>query len=185
MSHFWVICFFLMKLTSQVREMWIDMICIIGQMRILDGSELYHFNIRGLLIVGAALSSITSLVHIFLKVLDWTSLRKLSAKRTASINGRCAPVCLHEHADATLRYTTPLCSEFKTIDEWDFWRKVDRTRRPCSLATSFARSNIARLLFMGFYQRTRNGGSTYHAWRHERKTTPSMYRNYITNVGWS
>ena len=32
--------------------------CIIGQMRILDGWELYHFNIRGLLIVGAELSAI-------------------------------------------------------------------------------------------------------------------------------
>ena len=34
MSHFWVMCFFLMKLTSQIREMWIGIICIIGQMRI-------------------------------------------------------------------------------------------------------------------------------------------------------
>ena len=25
--------------------------------------------------------------------------------------------------------------------------------------------------------------STYHAWRHGRKNTPSMYRNYTTNVG--
>ena len=66
-----------------------------------------------------------------------------------------------------------------------FWRKVDRTRRPCSLATSFAKSNIIRLLFLGFCQRTRYGGSNYHAWRHERKNTPSMYRNYTKNVGWS
>ena len=41
---------------------------LIVQMKILDGWELYHFNIRGPLIVGAALSEITSLVHIFLKV---------------------------------------------------------------------------------------------------------------------
>ena len=68
MSHFWAIFFFFMKLTSQIREMWIGIICIIGQMRILDGWELYHFNIRGPLIVGAALSAMTSLVHIFLKV---------------------------------------------------------------------------------------------------------------------
>ena len=37
-------------------------------MRILDGWELYHFNIRGPLIVGVALSSITSLDHIFLNI---------------------------------------------------------------------------------------------------------------------
>ena len=54
-------------------------------MRILDASELYHFNIRGPLIVGAALSAITS------------SLRKLSAKRTAFINGRRALACSQEH----------------------------------------------------------------------------------------
>ena len=150
MPHFWVMCFFLMKLTSQIREMWIDIICIIGQMIILDGWELYHFNIRGVLIVGVALLAITSLVYIFL--------------------------------DATRRCTTSLCSVFKTSDEWDFWRIMDRTRWPCSLATSFARSNITRLLFIGFCQRTRNGGSTYRAWRHERKNTPSMYRNDTTNV---
>ena len=39
-----------------------------GQMRILDGWELYHFNIRGPSIVGAALSTITSLIYIFFKV---------------------------------------------------------------------------------------------------------------------
>ena len=54
MSHFWVMCFFLIKLSSQIREMSIGIICIIGQMRILDGWELCHFNIRGPLIVGAA-----------------------------------------------------------------------------------------------------------------------------------
>ena len=70
-SCFWVMSFFLMKLTSQIREMWIGIICIIGQMRILYRWELYHFNIRGPLIVGAALSSITSMVHIFLKF-AWT-----------------------------------------------------------------------------------------------------------------
>ena len=69
MSHFWVMCFFLMKLTSQIREMWIVIICIMGQMRILDGWKLNNFNIRGPLIVGAALLAITSLVHIFLEVL--------------------------------------------------------------------------------------------------------------------
>ena len=42
-----------------------SIICIIGQMRIFDGLELYHFNICGPLIVGATLSAITSLVHIF------------------------------------------------------------------------------------------------------------------------
>ena len=81
-------------------------------MRILDGWKLYHFNIRDPLIVGAALSAITSLVHLFLKALDWASLRKLSAKRTASINGRCALACSHEHVEATRRCTTPLCSVF-------------------------------------------------------------------------
>ena len=91
----------------------------------------------------------------------------------------------HEHVNATRRCTTPLCSVFKTSDEWDFWRKVNRKSRPCSLATSFTRSNITRLLFMGFCQRTGDGGSTYHVWRHIRKNTPSMYRNYTTNVGWS
>ena len=121
----------------------------------------------------------------FLRSLDWTSLRKLSAKRTASIIGKRALACSHEHVDVTRRCTTLLCSVFKTSDVWDFWRKVDRMGRPCSLATSFTRSNITRLLFMGFCQRTRNGGNTYHAWRHERMNTPSMYRNYTTNVGWS
>ena len=67
LSHFWFMCFILMKLTSQIREMWIGIICIIGQTRIHDGWELYHFNIRGPLIADAALSVITSLVHIFLK----------------------------------------------------------------------------------------------------------------------
>ena len=102
-----------------------------------------------------------------------------------SINGRRALACSHKHVDATRRCTTLLCSVLKTSDKWDFWRKVDRTRRPCSLVTSFARSNITRLLFMKFCRRKRNGGSTCHAWRHERKNTPSMYRNYTTNVGWS
>ena len=37
MSHFLFMCFFLMKITSQIRDMWIGMICIIGEMRILDG----------------------------------------------------------------------------------------------------------------------------------------------------
>ena len=50
---------FLMKLISQIREMWICIISIIEQIRILDGWELYHCNIRGPLIVGAALSAIT------------------------------------------------------------------------------------------------------------------------------
>ena len=62
---------------------------------------MYHFNIRGPLIVGAALSAITSLVHI-------------SAKRTASINGRRTLACSHEHIDATRRCTTPryaLCAK--------------------------------------------------------------------------
>ena len=77
-----------------------------------------------------------------------------------------------------------LCSVFKTTYEWDFWWKVDKKKLTCSSATSFAKSNITRLLFMGFCRRTRNGGSTYHSWRHERKNTPSMYRNYNTNVGW-
>ena len=93
---------------------------------------------------------------------DWASLRKLSAKRTASINERRALAFSHEHVDATRRCTTRLCSVFKTNDEWDFWRKVYRTRRPRSLDRSFARSNITRLLFMGFCWRTRSGGSTYH-----------------------
>ena len=57
-----------------------------------------------------------------------------------------ALACSHEHVDATRRCTTPLCSVFKTSDEWNFWRKVDRTRRPCSLATSFTRSNITRYM---------------------------------------
>ena len=151
--------------------MWIGIICIIGQMRILNRWELYHFNIRGPLIFGAALSTIMSLVHIwrFWRSLDWASLRKLSAKRSASINGRRALACSHQHVDATRRCITPLCSVFKASDEWYFWRKVDRTRRPCSLVTSFARSNITRLLFMGFCQRTSNGGGTYHAWRHEKE----------------
>ena len=34
-------------------------------------------------------------------------------------------------------------------------------------------------------RRTRNGARTYHAWQHERKNTPSMYRNYTTNDSWS
>ena len=148
-------CFFPTKLTFQIGEIWIGIICIIGQMWILDGRELYHSNIRDPLIVGAALAAITSLVHIFLKV-AWLG-----------------------------KFTQTFCKTFKTSDEWDFWRKLNRTRRPCSLATSFARSNITRLLFMGFCQRTRNGGSTYHAWWYERKNTPSMYRNYTTNVGGS
>ena len=38
------------------------------------------------------------------------SLRKLFAKRAASVNGRRALVCLYEHVDATRRSTTPLCS---------------------------------------------------------------------------
>ena len=59
-----VMCYFLMKLTVWM-WMWIGIICIIGQMRILDEWELYHFNIRGPLIVGAVLSSIASLVHFF------------------------------------------------------------------------------------------------------------------------
>ena len=54
--------------SKQIREMWIGIICIIEQMRILDGLEVYHFNISGPLIVLAALSANTSLVHIFLKV---------------------------------------------------------------------------------------------------------------------
>ena len=72
----------------------------------------------------------------FWRSFEWASLLKLSAKRTASINGRLALACSHEHVDATRRCTTPLCSVFKTSDEWDFLRKVGRTRRPCSLATS-------------------------------------------------
>ena len=120
----------------------------------------------------------------FWRSLDWASLRKLSAKRTASINGRRALACSHDHVDVTRHCTTPLCSVFKTSGEWDFWRKVDRMSQPCSLATSFARSNITRLLFPGFCQRKRNGGSTHHAWWHGRKNTPSMYRNYTTNVRW-
>ena len=44
----------------------------------------------------------------------------VSAKRTASINGRCALACSHEHVDATRWCTTPLCSVFKTSDEGDF-----------------------------------------------------------------
>ena len=44
------------------------------------------------------------------------SLRKLSAKRTASINGRRALACSHEHMDAIKRCTTPLCSVFKTSE---------------------------------------------------------------------
>ena len=171
MSHFWVMCFFLMKLTSQIRKMWIGIICIIG---------LYYWvncwcGIVGDHVIGP---------YLFEGRLT-ASLRKLSAKRTASINGRRALACSHEDVDATLWCTTLLCSVFKTNDEWDFWRKVNRTRRSCSLATSFARSNITRLLFMGFCQRTHNGSSTYHAWRHERKNTPSMCRNCTTNFGWS
>ena len=61
----------------------------------------------------------------FLRSLDWASLRKLSAKRTASINGRRALACWHEHVDATQRCTTSLSSLFNTSDGWDFWRKVD------------------------------------------------------------
>ena len=72
-------------------------------------------------IVGAALSAITSFWSIFFwRLLDWASLRKLSRKRTASINGRRALACSHEHVDAKRRCTTPLCSVFKTNDEWDF-----------------------------------------------------------------
>ena len=37
----------------------------------------------------------------FLRSLDWASLRKLSAKRTASINGKRALARLHEYVDAT------------------------------------------------------------------------------------
>ena len=122
-THFWVMCFFLIKLTSQIWEMWIGVICIIGRMRILDRWEQYHFNIRCPLIVGATVSATTSLVHILLKV-AWL-----------------------------VRFTQTFCK--------------------------------TRLLFMGFFQRTRFGGSTYHAQRHERKNQPSMYRNYTTNVGWS
>ena len=64
----------------------------------------------------------------------WRTLDgQVSAKRTASINGRRALACSHAHVDPPRRCTTPLCSVFKTSDEWDFWRKLDRTRRPCSL----------------------------------------------------
>ena len=114
--------------------------------------------------------------------LDWASLCKLSGKCTASIIGRRVLACSHEQVDATRRCTTPLCSVLKTCDECDFGRKVDRTRRPCSLDTSFARSNTTRLLLMGVWQRTCNGGMTYHAWRHERKNTQGMYRNYTTKA---
>ena len=129
-----------MKLSSPIREMWTGIICIIGRTRTLDGWELYRFIIRGPLIVGAALSAITSLVHIFLKVAWVGKFTKLPTKRTTSIN-----TCLHQHGNAKRQCTTPLCSLFKTSDEWDFYRKVDRTRWPCSLASSFTRSNITRL----------------------------------------
>ena len=48
--------------------MWMVIIRFIEQMRILDEWELYHFNIRGPIIVGVVLSAITSLVYIFLNV---------------------------------------------------------------------------------------------------------------------
>ena len=111
--------------------------------------ELYYFNIRGTLIVGAALSAITSLIHIFFE-------GRLTGQVYANFLQNVLPQLLN-------------CSVFKTSDEWDFWRKVDSTRRPCSLATSFARPNITSVLFMGFCQRTRNGGNTYHTWRHKKK----------------
>ena len=41
--------------------------------------------------------------YFVLKSLNWAGLRKLSAKRTASINGRHALACSHEHVDATPR----------------------------------------------------------------------------------
>ena len=54
-------------------------------MRILDESEQYHFNIRGPLIVGAALSSITSLVHIFLKI-AWLGKFTQTFRKTYCLN---------------------------------------------------------------------------------------------------
>ena len=78
---------------------------------------MYHFNIRGPLIVGVALSGDHVTGPYCFEGRLTASLRKLPAKRAASINGKRALACLHEHVDATRWCTTPLCSVFKTSDE--------------------------------------------------------------------
>ena len=136
MSHFSVMYFFLMKLTSQIREMWIGIICIIEQKRILDGWKLCYFNIRGPSIVGVA----NFLQTVLPQVME--------------------DMPLHVRMN--------------------MWMQHDGAPPHYALCSRQVMKGI-----LGFHQITRNGGSTYHAWRHERKNTPSIYRHYTTNFGWS